>query len=282
VVQGKELYQLKPNLGTPMAAVGVTFMAFSPDGRWVLTTFSTGAGSYVCLWEAATGKLMHTLIHRKPNLAGTYSGGLNHAAFSPDYRWVVTACADRMVRVWDVATGRPVSLMQHQDYIIHVAFSPDSRRVVTIGDTTKAAQVWEAATGQPISPPLLHPDGILYASFSPDGRWVLTTSRHTARLWDLSPDSRPAADLIRRAQILRAGRIDQTGGYELLTIAEIRDAWQTLRTKYPQDFTVTPEQVRAWHRREAEACVREKNAAAAMFHYLQCNWDWLPNTWMFP
>src|SRR5262249_15960132 len=154
-----------------------------------------------------------------------------------------------------VATGRPVSLMHHQDAVHHVAFSPDSRRVVTMSGGK--VQVWEAATGQPITPPLLHPaDGLLSASFSLDGRCLLTTSFRPALLWDLSPDSRPTADLIRRAQLLRAGRIDQAGGYDLLTVPEIRDAWQSLRTKYPQDFTVTPDQVRAWHRREAQACVR--------------------------
>ncbi len=36
---------------------------------------------------------------------------------------------------------------------------------------------------------------------------------------------------------------------------------------YPK-FTVTPQQVTAWHRREAEACVQEKNPAAALFHTL--------------
>jgi WD40 repeat protein len=206
--------------------------------------------------------------------------GLDYAAFSPDGRWVVTGCGDQVARLWDIATGRTVSWMHHQDAVLHVAFSPDSHRVVTI--SRNAAQVWEVATGQPITPPLHHPEGLGYASFSRDGRWVLTTSGRTARLWDLSPDTRPTADLIRRAQLLRDMRIDQAGGYEPLTIAEIQDAWQTLRTKYPQDFTVTPDQVRDWHRREAGACVREKNAAAAVFHYLHGSWDWLPNTWILP
>jgi hypothetical protein len=222
---------------------------------------------------------MHILSHRESS--GVRIGGMDQAAFSPDSRWVVTACGDRIARVWDVATGQPVSLMKHQDYIYHVAFSPDSHRVVT--SSFGKVQVWEAATGQPISPPLLHRGSLLHASFSLDGRWVLTSHRLTILLWDLSPDSRPIADLIRRVQLLRAMRIDQAGGYEPLTMAEIQDAWQTVRVRYPQDFTVTPEQVLDWHRREAETCVREKNAAAAMFHQLHGNWEWLlRNAWMFP
>jgi WD40 repeat protein len=278
VAQGKELYQLK--LSFSSFSTAAWHVAFSPDGRWVLASLATNNGGEAGLWEAATGKQIHTLIHRES--IGSASRDYDQAGFSPDSRWVVTACGDRIARVWDVATGRPVSLMQHQEYLSHVAFSPDSRRVLTINRSGKV-QVWEAATGQPITPPLLHPDGfIMYASFSLDGRWLLTTSGRITRLWDLSPDSRPTADLIRRAQLFRTRRIDQAGGFEPLTFAEFQDAWQTLRTKYPQDFTVTPDQVRDWHRREAEACVREKNAAAAVFHYLHGSGDWLPHTWMLP
>jgi WD40 repeat protein len=267
VATGNVLYELRHRSSAH-------HVAFSPDGRWVLTATRDA----VNLWEAATGKRIHTWSD--PKGAGSGWGILQSPVFSPDNLWVVTITGDRIARVWDVATGRPVSLMHHQDDVHHVTFSPDSRRVVTMSGGK--VQVWEAATGQPITPPLLHPDGVRHVSFSLDGRWLLTTSGRTARLWDLSPDSRPTADLIRRAQLLRAGRIDQAGGYELLTVPEIRDAWQTLRTKYPQDFTVTPDQVRDWHRREAEACVREKNAPAAVFHYLHGGWEWLPNTWMLP
>ena len=48
-----------------------------------------------------------------------------------------------------------------------------------------------------------------------------------------------------------------------------------------QDFTVTPAQALAWHRREAEACVKEQNPAAALFHTLHAcdpawavSWGW--------
>jgi len=39
--------------------------------------------------------------------------------------------------------------------------------------------------------------------------------------------------------------------------------------EYPQDFTVTPAQARAWHRREAADCINENNAYAAVFHWVQ-------------
>jgi WD40 repeat protein/tRNA A-37 threonylcarbamoyl transferase component Bud32 len=272
VAQGKELYDLRQG-------PGVSQVAFSPDGRWVLTAVLILDKREVVLWDAATGKRIHTLSNPESYGVTLVLDG-DQAAFSPDSRWVVTLDEVRIARVWEVATGRPVSLLQHQDAVNRAAFSPDSRRVVTISGNN--VQVWEAATGQPISPPLLHENGVSRASFSLDGRWVLTRSGQTVRLWDLSPDSRPTADLIRHAQLLRARRLDQAGGYKPPTTSELQDAWQTLRAKYPQDFIVTPNQILEWHRREAEACVREKNAAAAVFHYLHGGGDWLPNTWMLP
>jgi hypothetical protein len=52
----------------------------------------------------------------------------------------------------------------------------------------------------------------------------------------------------------------------------------------PQDFTVTPTQARAWHRREAEASIKEQNPDAAMFHTLYgCDLGWvLPSGWPRP
>jgi hypothetical protein len=59
---------------------------------------------------------------------------------------------------------------------------------------------------------------------------------------------------------------------------------QGICTKYPQDFAAILAQARAWHRREAEACVKEQNPAAALFHTLYgCDLDWaLPSGWPRP
>ena len=42
--------------------------------------------------------------------------------------------------------------------------------------------------------------------------------------------------------------------------------WQRLRAKYPSDFTVTAEQVAAWHDFQAKECELKKNWSAAAFH----------------
>ena len=62
--------------------------------------------------------------------------------------------------------------------------------------------------------------------------------------------------------------MDRFGGHNPLSRKRLEEDWKYLRAKYPQDFTVSPAQALAWHRREAESCVKEQNPAAALFHTL--------------
>jgi WD40 repeat protein/tetratricopeptide (TPR) repeat protein len=242
-------------LGPPLQHQGsVLHAAFSPDGRWVITASRDGAR----VWEAATGQPVSPPFKHR--------GGVEHAEFSPDGRLVVTSGGDG-ARVWEVATGQPVSPpLQHQSWVRHAAFSPDGRRVVTIS-LDQTARVWEAATGQPVSPLLRHHGTVWHAAFSPDGRRLVTASAdNTARVWDLAPDERPGDDLLRLVQVLAAHRLDHTGASVPLTADEFRAAWEALKAKYPQDFSVSAEQALAWHGREAEECEAAGEWFAARKH----------------
>jgi hypothetical protein len=116
---------------------------------------------------------------------------------------------------------------------------------------------------------------VVQAAFSGDGRRLVTViEQSTARLWDVSLEDRPAADWLRLVEFMHGHRLDRHGALEPLSQDEMKQRWQELRAKYPQDFTVTPDQVLAWHRREAEACLKEKNPSAALFHTLHSCWQW--------
>ncbi len=109
---------------------------------------------------------------------------------------------DRTARLWDVATGRQVALLQHDTSVVLGRFSPDGRRVLTIASRNyspdrrlfitgglaaeTAARTWDAATGKLLATwkdpgnedqmwTRRHRDVSYAASFSPDGRRVVTT-----------------------------------------------------------------------------------------------------------
>ena len=107
----------------------VGIVAFSPDGRWVVS------GSWddtARVWEAATGQEVARMVHEASVFA---------VAFSPDGRRVVSASKDGTARVWEAATGQEVARMVHEEWVNAVAFSPDGRCVVS-GSSDDTARVW--------------------------------------------------------------------------------------------------------------------------------------------
>jgi WD40 repeat protein/serine/threonine protein kinase len=238
--------------------------SFSPDGRRVVTA---SADYTARVWDAETGTpLTDPLRH---------GAGVAAASFSPDGRRVVTGSRQGTVRVWDAATGAPVTpLLKHGRGQVGVRFSPDGRRLVTVGGTY-AAQLWDAATGEALGPPLRHSGWVQQLAFSPDGRRLATACQDgTARVWNLpGPDPRPLEDLVLFAQVLSAQRVDARDGLvEVEPAAQLR-ALEELRSRHPADFAGSVPEALAWHQREAEACLREKNGPAALFHLLHGRWE---------
>jgi WD40 repeat protein len=153
---------------------GVTDVAFSPDGKRVLTASRDFTAR---VWDTGAGGLIATLKG--------HTDVVNSAVFSPDGGRIVTASNDMTARIWDARTGHVVAVLQHPAQVSDAAFSPDGKRVVTASND-KAARLWDAATGRMTSILQGHTDQLSSAAFSPDGGRIVTASYdQTARVWDV-------------------------------------------------------------------------------------------------
>lgn len=68
-------------------------------------------------------------------------------AFSPDFRYLVTAGRDAHLKIWSVADGYSLQqdIVAHMFAINHIAFSPDGRWFAT-ASMDKSIKVWDATT----------------------------------------------------------------------------------------------------------------------------------------
>jgi WD40 repeat protein len=80
----------------------VTFLAVSPDSRWLVTgaSFVGKFDRAARLWdlEAADPSAVHAVL-------GGHSGSVEQAVFGAEARWLITRTGDKTARLWDLKTA---------------------------------------------------------------------------------------------------------------------------------------------------------------------------------
>ena len=150
----------------------VKFVTFSSDGKFIASV----VGNNARVWEVATDKEINPII---------YDDLVTSLAFSPDGKFIVTAgcdeplisiynCQQSSARVWEVATGREVTRMIHDNGVTSLALSRDGKFLVTIsGPYVNAVDIWEVATGKEkvqVTPG----EQVNAVTFSPDGKFIVS------------------------------------------------------------------------------------------------------------
>ncbi|EST35416.1 CHAT domain-containing WD40 repeat protein [Streptomyces roseochromogenus] len=148
-------------------------------------------------------------------------------AVHPRGRLLATG-ARKLVRVWDVVTGRPTwerRLGGWSTMVNAIAFSPDGGRLAA-GSTDNLVRVWDMETGS-VTAELTHGHFVNAVDFDGSGRYLATGSADaTACVWDLSTGNRVLS--VRHARAVKDVKFSPDGRL-LLTASEDKKAyvWDT-------------------------------------------------------
>jgi WD40 repeat protein len=226
---GKERHTLK---GPSSSILGV---AFSPDGKYVLSGSGGGTKGFgeLWVWDAATGKPVRSVLADRDQVFSF--------SVSPDSRRVATMGYDRIVRVWDIETGKELlAFAGHKKETpgdsMAVAFSPDGRLIASgISGREGMLRLWDARTGKEVHAIKAHGLGVRALAFSPKGD-LLATGGHgsntlvrddTVKLWDVktgkmvSSNTRYPTESVHTLAFSADGEWLAVGAYTKVTVWEL-------------------------------------------------------------
>ena len=169
---------------------------FSADGSLLAVAAGTpGQMGEVKLFNVADGALVADLF--------TTDDEVFSVAFSPDGTRLAAACADRSVRLFDVATRQQQKLIEdHADWVMDVAWSPDGKKIAT-ASRDKTSKVFDSTTGESQATFNGHAQPVFGVGFLPDGASVATSGRdNRIRVWTIA-DSKQVREIALGGEVFR-------------------------------------------------------------------------------
>lgn len=170
IKSGKEVWKTRTNNHPNENERRTDQVLYSPDGKTIASVTHKGQ---IRLWDAATGKSLHTM-----------QGDLKRVVFSPDGKLLAAAKRHQGLRVWEVASGKLLhKWSRSQKSVCSLVFSPDSKRLATgdyntiyILDMATGKELWKHTDRNAVEFLAFKDDRTLVA-VQPNSRWI--------RVWDL-------------------------------------------------------------------------------------------------
>ena len=216
----------------------VVFASFSHGGDFVVTT---GKDRMAIVWDANTGTPDAILAHK---------AGVNHAVFSPDSRYLATACRDGTFRIWSIKSGLLVDLRRQPGDARFVAYTgADHGSTIGILSMNSPGQSGEAEGGTLSSSPIPGATGYQVG----------------LGVWDFSPGREPPVEPMRRiGEAIAARRI--AGEVEMVPITpdELKDDWS--RAGASDGVLPAAPSLYEWHNRAVVDNEAKGRWSAAIWH----------------
>ncbi|MBI5638106.1 MAG: caspase family protein [Nitrospinae bacterium] len=170
-------------------AHGLTAIAISKDGSYVLTADNGGAGgmgmmsaeSTIRLWDISSGKLVRMI---------KADSWINHLEFSPDGKYAALAgyagYSTHSLKLLDMSSGKLVwessppagfstsAVSGYHPLLERATFSPDGKYVLAPGNPATMIEVSTGKTVKATEATFFTKGYVSRALFSPDGRYILT------------------------------------------------------------------------------------------------------------
>lgn len=178
----KEIRFWRAATGDPLKRINIKgfcwFNAFSPDGRYL----ATGGNPDIQVIDTRSDTVILTLKGYIYDPMNTANNDTFAAVFTPDGKFLITGGADRVIRFWEMPSGKLVKQLEKQSSVIReLALTPDGNRLVA-GNYIDLV-IWDTATGTIIQTiPGIKQTSAL--KISPDGNTMVTGGvDRILRLW---------------------------------------------------------------------------------------------------
>jgi WD40 repeat protein/serine/threonine protein kinase len=170
-----ELQGQKPNQLRRIRVSRPRCVAFLDPSTIAVGTFDHS----IRIFDVATGReLRETPGHR---------GWIADIAVSADGARALTAGKDGTARLWDLASGRQLRVLEHRSMVYSTAFAPDGRLVAT-GAQDGAVRIWDPESGSLRATLAGHQDIVGRLLFAKDGLLASASWDGILRTWKIAPD----------------------------------------------------------------------------------------------
>ncbi|MEW6251842.1 MAG: PKD domain-containing protein [Planctomycetota bacterium] len=170
-------------------AAAVYDVAFSPTNPQRVATAS--ADNYARAWSTVNGLLAQEfgpVFNNGVQVAG-HSAAVRSVTYSNDGTLLLTAGADRLIKIWRVTTGREeATLAGHEAGVNAATFSPDNQQVLS-GADDGVLLIWSLQTVNPLQSVQACTSPITAVSYDPAGTRVLAA---IAAANDIQLDTNPS------------------------------------------------------------------------------------------
>jgi WD40 repeat protein/uncharacterized caspase-like protein len=180
VTTGREVQTLTGASGSFMGALGASFVAFSGDGRKLVTISDA-----IHAWDTSTWHELTNIQAANFN-PSAMMGGSGGAALSADGNQLARV-DDNQIKFIDVASGkelRTVSLPDSQMQDVELTFTSDGR-LLAAGIHDKQLKVWDVSSKAERVKAETQKDYAVI-KFSGDGRLVAVCDNYLVKVWDVS------------------------------------------------------------------------------------------------